>query len=203
MMVTNRNLKSAFAHALLMSTLALSGLSAREVTCFVTAKFGERMARLPAAGFDRSVVGKTLDFVILEGKPRQTIAGFDASFLEAGMICLNSLEPEASEEVSPRHGNPDDNVQQPLVIINRKTKQVTYTGAYHYLAHFSKFVSPEALRLETVGGVRGARCVVFRKPEGGYEVESALKQGYRPGDGESSLMLCSCTPRLTAPITAE
>lgn len=69
--------------------------------------------------------------------------------------------------VSPCHGNPDDNVQQPLVIINRGTKQVTYTGTFHYLAHFSKFVRPGAVRLETSGMAAGARCLVFKKPDGG------------------------------------
>jgi glucosylceramidase len=69
--------------------------------------------------------------------------------------------------VSPRHGNPDDNVQQPLVIINRGSKQATYTGAFHYLAHFAKFVRPGAVRLEAVGTVAGARCLVFKRPDGG------------------------------------
>lgn len=70
--------------------------------------------------------------------------------------------------VSQRHGNPDDNVQQPLVIINRTTKQVTYTGAYHYLAHFAKFVRPGAVRLETRGTTAGVRCMVFKTSQGGF-----------------------------------
>ena len=69
--------------------------------------------------------------------------------------------------ISPVHGNPDPNVQHPVVIINRQTKQVTYTGLYYYLAHFSKFVRPGAVRIEASGSVTGVRCVAFKTPEGG------------------------------------
>jgi O-glycosyl hydrolase len=69
--------------------------------------------------------------------------------------------------VSPIHGNPDPNVQHPLVVINRNSKQVSYTAAYYYLAHFSKFVRPGAVRVATVGTESGVRCVAFRTPEGG------------------------------------
>jgi glucosylceramidase len=44
---------------------------------------------------------------------------------------------------------------------------VTYTGLYYYLAHFSKFVRPGAVRIDTKGAVSGVRCVAFRRPEGG------------------------------------
>jgi glucosylceramidase len=67
--------------------------------------------------------------------------------------------------VSPIHGNPEDNIQHPVVIINRQTKQVTYTGLYYYLAHFSKFVRPGAVRLTTTGTQAGVRCIAFRTPE--------------------------------------
>src|SRR5438309_4245205 len=42
--------------------------------------------------------------------------------------------------VSYVHGNPDPNIQHPVVIIDREKKKVTYTGLYYYLAHFIKFV---------------------------------------------------------------
>ncbi|MGD0923537.1 MAG: hypothetical protein ABSA70_17510 [Terriglobia bacterium] len=58
--------------------------------------------------------------------------------------------------ISPVHGNPDPNVQHPVVIINRQTKQVTYTGLYYYLAHFSKFVRPGAVRVEVLRQASGA-----------------------------------------------
>jgi glucosylceramidase len=67
--------------------------------------------------------------------------------------------------VSPVHGNPEFNVQHPVVIVNRQTKKVTYTGCFYYLAHFSKFVRPGSIRVGTVGSVSGVRCIAFLTPE--------------------------------------
>ena len=69
--------------------------------------------------------------------------------------------------VSPIHHNPDPNVQQPLVIVNRKTHQVTFTGGYYYLAHFSKYVRPGSVRLAVRGSAKDARCLAFGTPKGG------------------------------------
>jgi len=73
--------------------------------------------------------------------------------------------------VSPIHGNPDPNVQHPLVIIDRNSKQVTYTGAYYFLAHFSKFVRPGSVRVTTIGTQTGVRCIAFLTPGKGLAVE--------------------------------
>jgi glucosylceramidase len=54
--------------------------------------------------------------------------------------------------VSNEHGDPDNNRQQPVVIINRNTKEISYTGLYYYLAHFSRFVKPGAYRINCTGG---------------------------------------------------
>ena len=70
--------------------------------------------------------------------------------------------------ISPIHGNPDPNIQHPVVIINKKTHAITYTGTYYYLAHFSKFVRPGAVRLQTKGNSKGVRVMAFQSPEGGY-----------------------------------
>ena len=60
----------------------------------------------------------------------------------------------------------DPNVQQPLVVIDRKTKKVSYTGLYYYLAHFSKFVRPGALRVPMDGNIGGTPAgVAFLSPE--------------------------------------
>jgi len=69
------------------------------------------------------------------------------------------------------HGNPDPNVQHPVVIIHRTTHEVTYTGTYWYLAHFSKFVRPGAVRVETTGAAKGVRVMAFAKPGGGFVAE--------------------------------
>ena len=73
--------------------------------------------------------------------------------------------------VSPIHQDPDPNVQHPLVVIDRRTKKVIYTAAYYYLAHFSKFVRPEEVRVKTTGSLEGVRCLSFTKPQGGLVVE--------------------------------
>jgi glucosylceramidase len=69
--------------------------------------------------------------------------------------------------VSEVHEDRPNNIQHPVAVIDREKKQVTYTGLYYYLAHFSKFVRPGAVRIETRGAVSGVRCVAFRRPEGG------------------------------------
>lgn len=69
--------------------------------------------------------------------------------------------------VSPVHGNPDPNIQHPVVIINKTTHQITYTGTFYYLAHFSKFVRPGAVRVHTTGNGAGIRVMSFRTTEGG------------------------------------
>jgi len=68
--------------------------------------------------------------------------------------------------VSPIHGNPDPNIQHPVVIINRQTKQVTYTGLYYYLAHFARFVRPGSMRIKSTGSQTAVRCIAFERPDG-------------------------------------
>lgn len=67
---------------------------------------------------------------------------------------------------SPIHGDPDPNRQHPVVIINRETKDVTYTGLYYYLAHFSKFVKPGAFRVDCTGGSPQLNFVGFQNTDG-------------------------------------
>ena len=64
--------------------------------------------------------------------------------------------------VSTEHGDPDNNQQHPVVIINRKTKRVTYAGLYYYLSHFSKFVRPDARRIDCTGGSSQLNFVAFQ-----------------------------------------
>jgi glucosylceramidase len=78
--------------------------------------------------------------------------------------------------VSPVHGNPDPNVQHPLVIIDRDSKRATYTGAYYYLAHFSKYVRPGSVRVGTIGRKSGVRCLAFRTPETGLVVQLLIRR---------------------------
>ncbi len=73
--------------------------------------------------------------------------------------------------VSPVHGNPAPNIQHPVVIVNKTTHEVTYTGTYWYLAHFSKFVKPGAVRVGTSGALKGVRAMAFAASDGRYVVE--------------------------------
>lgn len=95
------------------------------------------------------------------------------SDLEAGTsawIYWNAILDETGGPwaVSVVHGNPDPNEQHPVVIIHKTTHEVTYTGLYYYLAHFSKFVRPGAVRVQTTGGSKGVRVMAFQTKEGGF-----------------------------------
>lgn len=67
--------------------------------------------------------------------------------------------------VSVVHLDPEFNAQQPVVVIDRNTKKVSYTGLYYYLAHFSKFVRPGAVRVLMDGKYPGIRGLAFLSPE--------------------------------------
>jgi len=67
--------------------------------------------------------------------------------------------------ISTEHGDPDNNIQHPVVIINRTTKRVFYTGLYYYLSHFSRFVRPGARRIETSGGSPKINFVAFENED--------------------------------------
>jgi glucosylceramidase len=73
--------------------------------------------------------------------------------------------------VSPIHGNPDPNAQHPVVVIDSKSGKVDYMSLYYYLAHFSKFVRPGAVRVATHGAMDKVRALAFRTPEGGIVLE--------------------------------
>jgi glucosylceramidase len=98
--------------------------------------------------------------------------------------------------VSEIHGNPDPNVQHPVVIINRKSKNVTYTGLYYYLAHFSKFVRPGDVRIESTGSLDGVRVMAFKTPDGGIVTEL---MNSRNKDVEASVKFHDRMVRLTLP----
>jgi glucosylceramidase len=73
--------------------------------------------------------------------------------------------------ISPIHGNPDPNVQQPIVVVNRQTKKVDYMAVYYYLAHFSKFVRPGSVRVAMSGTEEKVRALAFRSPDGGVVLQ--------------------------------
>lgn len=68
--------------------------------------------------------------------------------------------------VAPEHGNPDNNRQHPVVIVNRKTGKITYTGLYYSLAHFSRFVRPGAYRIKASGSQENINFCAFLNNDG-------------------------------------
>ncbi|MBK7713448.1 MAG: glycoside hydrolase family 30 protein [Bacteroidales bacterium] len=68
--------------------------------------------------------------------------------------------------ISVPHGDPDPNQQHTVVIIDRETKKVTYTGLYYYLGHFSKFIKPGAYRVNSAGGSQQLNFAGFQNPDG-------------------------------------
>jgi glucosylceramidase len=101
--------------------------------------------------------------------------------------------------ISPIHGNPDPNEQHSVVVINRQTKQVSYTGLYYYLTHFSKFIRPGAVRVDTSGAVDGVRVMSFRNPDGNFIAEL---MNSRKEDVEVSLLFHRRTVRITLPAVS-
>ena len=87
-------------------------------------------------------------------------------------------------------------MQHPAVIVNRRTKEVTYTGCYYYLAHFSKYVRPGAVRVATIGSLADIRCVAFATPEKGLVVQLLNSS---PKDTELALVWRDRVARLKLP----
>ena len=68
------------------------------------------------------------------------------------------------------------------MIINKTTHEITYTGTYYYLAHFSKFVRPGAIRVQTTGRAQGLRVMSFLTPDGGIVAQVFEQQPVRCSD---------------------
>jgi glucosylceramidase len=81
--------------------------------------------------------------------------------------------------VSPVHQDPDPNEQHPVVIVNRHTHEVSYTGLYYYLAQFSKFVRPGDYRVEVTGKTEKVRSMAFTSP-GGKTILELLNSRTQP-----------------------
>jgi glucosylceramidase len=91
-----------------------------------------------------------------------------SAWLYWNMILDETGGPWMTSEI---HGDPDPNVQQPIVVVNRQTKKVDYMAVYYYLAHFSKFVRPGAVRVALSGNEDKIRALAFRVPEGGLVLQ--------------------------------
>lgn len=52
------------------------------------------------------------------------------------------------------------------VLVDTTTKEVRYTAAFYYIAHFSKYVQPGARRIGSAGGPAALQSVAFANPDG-------------------------------------
>jgi glucosylceramidase len=83
-----------------------------------------------------------------------------------------------------------------VVITNKSTHEIMYTGTYWYPAHFGKFVRPGAVRVETTGNAKGVRVMTFQTPESAY-VAQLLNS--RTENADVNLEAKRKTLRLTLP----
>jgi glucosylceramidase len=56
------------------------------------------------------------------------------------------------------------------VIVDTETGATSYTPAFYYIGHFSRFVHPGAKRIGSSGGPAGLESVAFLNPDGGLAV---------------------------------
>jgi glucosylceramidase len=169
------------------------------------AELGRRYADLPlwmtevchayAVGTPRSVVLPKRDFADGEFWGEELFSDVEGGV--AAWIYWNMILDEKGGPwlVSPEHHNPPDNGQHPVVMIDRQSGEVVYTGLYYYLSHFSRFVRPGAVRVETRGTSPDLRVVSFLGPDGRMvavamnhgERAAALRLGYRGRSLEAEL----------------
>ncbi|MGH9612090.1 MAG: hypothetical protein ACRD4P_03310, partial [Bryobacteraceae bacterium] len=87
-----------FPHVLIC--VSLCGLApAQQVSIILSSNAGDRLTPKPAIHFAREATDQSAAFYIDGSRTDQTMLGFGASILEAGLICLNALEPAKQEEV--------------------------------------------------------------------------------------------------------
>ena len=72
---------------------------AQDVQTFVSSKAGDRITPRSVLHFQQDQDRSTVNFEIDDAVAYQKMDGFGASFLEAGLICLNSLPAPERESV--------------------------------------------------------------------------------------------------------
>ena len=90
---------------LILLTLTASGQTVR---LHVSSKGGDRISAKPDAQFSESKSAEGASFEIDDSVKLQTIDGFGASIMEAGLMTLNTLSAEKQEEVLRALFDPQD-----------------------------------------------------------------------------------------------
>lgn len=86
--------------ALVMAAWSCTSTVAQEVQIYVSSQAGDRLAAKPSVHFEAGGAGpQALKFEINDGVTYQKIAGFGASFMEAGLMVINTLPAQQQEAV--------------------------------------------------------------------------------------------------------
>ena len=94
--------RAGVLHAIVVAACLVTGtLRAGDprIELYVSSKGGDRLTRRPSPALAPGEHKGHASFTIDEKTRYQTIVGFGASFLEAGMICLNALPDERQDEI--------------------------------------------------------------------------------------------------------
>jgi glucosylceramidase len=67
------------------------------------------------------------------------------------------------ENGGPNHAN---NMCSAPIMADIQTDTLIYNPSYYYLTHFSKYIRPEAVRVETVSGAEDLEVTAFKNPDG-------------------------------------
>src|SRR5690348_18286629 len=91
---------SRASRALIIVMLCCASALAQEAQVYISSQAGDRLAAKPAASFAAGAPGpQALKFEINDGVTYQKIDGFGASFMEAGLMVINTLPPQQQEAV--------------------------------------------------------------------------------------------------------
>lgn len=94
-----RNFSRTLGLLAILMTASLGAALAQEVKVYVSSKAGDRLAAKPALHFEKAAAGKAVKVELNDAVTLQKMDGFGASFLEAGLICINALPPAEQEKV--------------------------------------------------------------------------------------------------------
>ena len=100
-------LVATFAILFFFFFVASTATVAQNVQRFVSSKAGDRITPKPVLHFQQDQDPSAVKFEINDDITYQKMDGFGASFLEAGIICLNSLPPSERESVLRALFDPD------------------------------------------------------------------------------------------------
>ena len=99
--------------------------------------------------------------------------------------------------LSPSHADADKNFQHPVVVVDTVAGTYDPTGLFFFLAHFSRFVRPGAVRIGNVGTpYRTLSAVAFRsngskKWQATQRAHAMVLQIVNKGDESHSIRICS------------